>query len=64
MNVGSFKTQPGDQLLLVSHSFMSTLILKHALDTGESMDSLCRTLAKRDPELPFWIGKIDLGEAA
>lgn len=60
LNVASFKSQPGDRLIFVSHS--------HAAHTSYStpfeqttIDKISESLAQKHPDLPFWLGVFAFG---
>ncbi len=57
LNVGSFKTQPGDRLVFLSHSLIS-----HPLYTlpfeQTTLDQISESLAKKYPDQPFWLGVV------
>lgn len=59
MNIASFKTQPSDKLIFLSHSLVA-----HPLYTLPFADStvevVSATLSKEYPDLPFWLGVFDL----
>jgi hypothetical protein len=59
MNVGSFKTQPGDRLVFLSHSVVS-----HPLNAlsyeGAEVTAVSAQLSKQYPDLPFWLGIFEL----
>ena len=59
MNISSFKTQPGDRLIFLSHSVVS-----HPLYTlpfaDATLEKISGTLSQRYPELPFWLGLFDI----
>jgi hypothetical protein len=59
MNIASFKTQPGDRLIFLSHSVVS-----HPLYTlpfqNATLETISTTLSKQFPDLPFWLGTLDL----
>ena len=60
LNIASLKTQPGDRLIALSHSVVPHPLLN--LPTGEShVDQISNALAVHYPDLPFWLGLIDLG---
>jgi hypothetical protein len=59
MNVSSFKTQPADRLIFLSHSIvshpMSTLASEEA-----TLETITTTLSRQYPDLPFWLGLFDV----
>ena len=59
MNVSSFKTQPLDRLIFLSHSIVShpmcTLTYEEA-----TLETITTTLSKQYPDLPFWLGLFDV----
>jgi hypothetical protein len=59
MNISSFKTQPGDRLVFLSHSVVS-----HPLYTlpfqDATLEAVSSSLSKAYPDLPFWLGTLDL----
>lgn len=55
MNISSFKTQPGDRLVLLSHSIPSHAMFAIPFEkTG--LERISATLSAAYPELPFWCG--------
>lgn len=59
MNVASFKTQPNDRLIFLSHSVVSHPLFKLTYDQS-NIESISSTLANQYPDLPFWVGVLDL----
>ncbi|MGE3680864.1 MAG: hypothetical protein AB7G93_03985 [Bdellovibrionales bacterium] len=58
MNISSVKTQPGDKLILLSHSVISASLFSMPGDqTG--IDSISEVLSQAYPDLPFWLGLLD-----
>ena len=55
MNIASFKTQPGDLLIFLSHSVVSHPLYTLPFEQA-NIDSISSTLSKAYPELPFWLG--------
>jgi hypothetical protein len=55
MNLSSFRTQPGDRLVLLSHSVVSHPLYTVAFDQT-NLDSISESLSKSHPDLPFWLG--------
>jgi hypothetical protein len=59
MNISSFRTQPGDRLIFLSHSVVSHPL--YTLPFAETnLESVSATLSKQYPDLPFWLGTFDL----
>lgn len=59
MNVSSFKTQPGDKLIFLSHSVVSHPLYTLAYEQSD-LSKISETLAKQFSDLPFWLGVLDL----
>lgn len=59
VNISSFKTQPGDKLILLSHSVVSHPLFTLSFDRAK-LDAISDSLAVEYPELPFWLGVVDL----
>ncbi len=59
MNVSSFKTQPGDRLVFLSHSIISHLLYTLPFEQT-NLESISGVLSKEYPDLPFWLGIFDL----
>lgn len=59
MNVSSFKTQAHDKLVFLSHSVCSHPVFALPSDQA-SIDKVTEVLAKHYPELPFWLGVLEL----
>lgn len=59
MNVHSFKTQPGDRLVFLSHSLVSQPLSQLTFD-GAELNTVSSLLAQRYPDLPFWLGIFEL----
>jgi hypothetical protein len=59
MNVSSFKTQPADRLVFLSHSVISHPLYTLPFDSA-NIDSISETLSKEHPDLPFWLGIFDM----
>jgi hypothetical protein len=59
MNVASFKVQPADRLVFLSHTIVS-----HPLFTSpfheSTLDAVSSQLAKQYPDAPFWLGVFEL----
>lgn len=58
-NISSFKTQPKDKLVLLSHSVVSHPLFTLSFDRAK-LDSISDSLAVEYPELPFWLGIVEL----
>lgn len=58
MNLSSFRTQPGDRLVFLSHSVVSHPMYTVAFDQT-NLDSISETLSKSHPNLPFWLGVLN-----
>lgn len=60
LNVSSFKTQPGDRLIFLSHSHAAHPMFSIPFEkTG--LDQITESLASKFPELPFWLGVYSFG---
>lgn len=55
MNVASFKTQPGDKLVFLSHTVVSNPLF-HLPFERTTLDQISGTLSSQYPDLPFWLG--------
>ncbi len=55
MNIASFRTQPNDRLVMLSHSMASDPVFSHSFEQA-NLDSISQTLARHHPEIPFWLG--------
>lgn len=55
MNVSSFKIQPQDRLVLLSHSVVTNPLYNLPFDKT-SLNQVSESLAKSYPDLPFWLG--------
>ncbi len=59
MNISSFKTQPGDRLIFLSHS-----VISHPMSTlpfaDATLETITNTLSNHYPDLPFWLGLLNL----
>lgn len=58
-NIGSFRPQPGDRLLLISRTYLPANLFHRSLQTA-SLEQISQLIANDNPSLPFWIGIIDL----
>lgn len=63
ININSFRARPGDKIVLISHSHLPTSVFELA-DSDITLETLSRTLARIHPDHAFWLGVLDLGEAA
>lgn len=59
MNVASFKTQSKDRLVFLSHTVVSNP-LYHLPFEETTLDKVTQSLAKQYPDLPFWVGVLEL----
>lgn len=59
MNISSFKTQPGDRLIFLSHSVTAHAIYSLSSEHA-SIDKITETLSQHHPELPFWLGLLEI----
>lgn len=59
MNVSSFRTQPHDRLVLLSHSVASHPVFTNPFDQT-TVEGVTETLSRRYPDLPFWLGVFHL----
>ncbi|MGE4133707.1 MAG: hypothetical protein AB7F86_18870 [Bdellovibrionales bacterium] len=57
--VGSFKAQPTDKLVFLSHSYVSHPLYSTPFERT-TMDNVSAALAQQFPELPFWLGVMEL----
>lgn len=55
MTISLFKTQPGDRLVLLSHSLLAHAAFMTPFEKT-SLDRISGTLAAAYPDLPFWCG--------
>lgn len=55
MNLNSFKTQPGDKLIFLSHSVVSHPLYTQSFEQT-NIEKVSETLSKNFPDLPFWLG--------
>jgi hypothetical protein len=55
MTINSFRTRPGDRIILLSHSHMPETLFSMKGDEA-SLDGISRVLASRHPDLAFWLG--------
>lgn len=57
--VTSLKTKPGDRLVFLSHTIMA-----HAMNStpfeNTNIDQISETLSKNYPQMPFWLGVLNL----
>lgn len=60
LNISSFKTQPGDRLIFLSHSFAASTVYSTPFEKT-SLDQVSSRLAENHPELPFWLGVYSFG---
>ncbi len=59
MNVNSFKTQPGDRLVFLSHSVVTHPLAGLPFE-GAEIGAISDVLSQRYPDLPFWLGIYEL----
>jgi hypothetical protein len=59
MNISSFKVQPKDKLIFLSHSLIAQSLSKISYNNSD-FDGISDSLAKQYPDLPFWLGMVDL----
>lgn len=55
MNLSSFKTQPGDRLIFLSHSVVAHPFFTLPADET-TLDKVTELLSKQHPDTPFWLG--------
>jgi len=60
LNINSFKTQPGDRLVFVSHSHAAHTLYSTPFEQT-SLDKISESLAQKHPDLPFWLGVFAFG---
>jgi hypothetical protein len=60
LNISSFKTQPGDRLIFLSHSLAASTVYSTPFEKS-NMDQISSSLAQRHPHLPFWLGVYSFG---
>lgn len=59
MNIASFRTQEHDKLIFLSHAIASNPLFN--LDFEQtSIDDISRSLSRQHPDLPFWLGILNL----
>jgi hypothetical protein len=63
MTINSFRVQPGDRVVLLSHSHLPENIFSANRD-DLTIDRLSQTLAKTRPDHAFWLGILHLVSAA
>lgn len=59
LNVSSFKTQPSDRLIFLSHSHVTNSMYTVPFERT-SLDKISESLAQKFPNLPFWLGVLPL----
>lgn len=59
MNISSFRTQPQDRLVLLSHSVVAHPVFTNPFDQT-TIEGVTETLSRQYPDLPFWLGVFDL----
>lgn len=59
MNIGSFRVQNQDRIVFLSHSMAVHPLYQLAFDQTD-IDHITECLAKGYPDLPFWLGILDL----
>ena len=57
-SVGSFRRQPEDKIILLSRTNLPTEIYYQA--QGQTLEQLTQTLAHGEPQMPFWLGMLQL----
>lgn len=60
LNISSFKTQPGDRLVFLSHTHSAHPLFSLPY-TDTTLDRVSSALSERHPELPFWLGVLSIG---
>jgi hypothetical protein len=63
MNVSSFKIQAEDRLIFLSHTVVSSPLFQLPFEKT-TLDDVSQALSNGYPDLPFWLGVYDPGEAA
>jgi hypothetical protein len=60
MNIASFKVQPKDKLIFLSHSLVSLPHMTNTPNAPVDFDRISESLAKTYADLPFWLGLVDI----
>ncbi len=58
MNLSSFRTQPGDRLVFLSHSVVSHPLYAVPFEQT-NLDAISEKLSRAHPDLPFWLGVLN-----
>lgn len=61
LNMNSFRVQPGDRLIFLSHSAPPHILYNTAME-NMNLDELTKKLAKDSPNSAFWIGILEFPE--
>lgn len=61
LNISSLKTKKGDRLVFLSHSLIAHPLNNTPYDKSD-IDGITETLSKNHPDLPFWLGILELGD--
>jgi hypothetical protein len=59
VNIGSFRPQNGDRLLLLSRAYVPVNLFTDNL-IDKNLEDMTQLVAKDNPTMPFWIGILDL----
>jgi hypothetical protein len=59
MNIGSFKVQPSDKMVFLSHSIVSHPVFNLSYESSD-IHQVSSILSKQHPDLPFWLGVLHL----
>jgi len=62
MNISSLKTKPGDRMVFLSHSIVAHPFNSLPADKTD-VDTITNSLSKNHPDLPFWLGILELTES-
>jgi hypothetical protein len=60
LNISSFKTQPGDRLIMLSHSHAAATVFSTPFEKS-NLDAISASISAQHPHLPFWLGVYSLG---
>lgn len=63
LNINSFRAQPGDRVILLSHSHLPDPLFKMKA-SDVTLDKLSRELASSHPDLAFWLGILKISATA
>ncbi len=63
LNINSFRAQPGDRVVLLSHSHLPEALFTMK-EAQTDLDQLSRALARIYPDLAFWLGILTFADDA